>query len=248
MEVKIDLNSDLGEHPDSTLDEQIMPFISSCNIACGGHAGDEDSVKKTIELAIENGVAIGAHPSFPDRENFGREILTMDNDQLSKSLKEQVLLVKALTERAGKKLHHVKPHGALYNLAAVDKETSRLISELILDIDPEIRLFGLANSVSEEVARELGVKFIGEAFADRRYEPDMTLRSRKLEDAVIHDVNEVLKQVEEIALNGRVYSNEKLLKVSAETICLHSDTKGAVNLAKSIHDHLVKKGTTIAAI
>lgn len=248
MNSSIDLNSDLGEQLDSVLDEGIMPYISSCNIACGGHAGSEGSVRRTIKLAIENEVAIGAHPGYPDPENFGREVMEIESGLLKESLRNQILLVKRLTEGEGKKLHHVKPHGALYNFSAMDKKTSSLICDLLKEIDPKIKLFGLAHSISEKVALEKGLTFVGEAFADRRYEKDRTLRSRKFENAVLHKELEVLDQVEKIALKSVVESEGELLHVKAKTICLHSDTKGAVNLAKSIHDHLVKKGVTITSV
>lgn len=248
MNVTIDLNSDLGEQSDAVLDAGMMPYISSCNIACGGHAGDEGSVKRTIDLAIENKVAIGAHPGYPDRANFGRQVMEIEKDDLKKSLKEQILLAKKLTEEAGEKLHHVKPHGALYNMAAVQEATSLVICELLLEIDPTLKLYGLAHSVTQKIAKETCVNFVGEAFADRTYEPDRTLRNRKFSDAVLTKEQQVLDQVASIAIGKRVFSNGKPLEVHAETICLHSDTKGSVNLAKSIHHHLVSKGVKITAV
>lgn len=248
MSVSIDLNADLGEHPDIELDAQIMPFLSSCNIACGGHAGDSHSVKGTIQLATQHQVAIGAHPAFPDRENFGRQKMDISPEDLLATLTDQILLVKELAEAVGQKLHHIKPHGALYNLAAVNRETASLIAELVLSIDPQIKLYGLSHSLSEKVALEKGVHFVGEAFADRRYEKDGTLRNRKWEDAVIYQNEEVLDQVEDIVCNGRVCAQDVWLPIAAQTICLHGDTKGAVNLAKSIHEHLVTKGVTITSV
>jgi UPF0271 protein len=246
--ITIDLNSDLGEQSDSVLDEQIMPFISSCNIACGGHAGDEKSVQRTIDLAIKNNVAIGAHPGFPDRENFGRTVMDIDPDELADSLTKQILLVKTLAEKAGHPLHHVKPHGALYNLASVDTETSQLIISVMHEFDPEIGLYGLSHSITDDEASYANVPFVGEAFADRRYELDRTLRSRKFEDAVIHRVEDVLDQVENLAFHNRAYHNGTELEIISQTICLHSDTKGAVNLAKAIHNHLEGKGATISSV
>lgn len=244
----IDLNSDLGEQSDSILDEQIMPYISSCNIACGGHAGDEDSVRRTIDLAIKNNVAIGAHPGFPDRENFGRAIMDIEPEELRKSLKQQITLAKKLAEEAGHELHHVKPHGALYNLASVDAEVSKLIISVLQDIDPKLSLYGLCDSETERETRKADLPFIGEAFADRKYELDKTLRNRKFDDAMIHDKVEVLAQVENLAFHKRAFNNGKELNIDARTICLHSDTKGAVHLAKAIHDHLEGHGATITAV
>ncbi len=248
MTTVIDLNSDLGEQPDSALDEQIMPYITSCNIACGGHAGDQSSVKRTIDLAIRNNVAIGAHPGFPDRENFGRIVMEIEPSELAESIKEQVLLVKAQAAVAGQELHHVKPHGALYNLASIDAGISHLIISTLLEIDPDTRLYGLSHSETEKEALKAGITFIGEAFADRKYELDKTLRNRKFDDAMIHKEEEVLEQVENLTFHKRAFNGETELQIDARTICLHSDTNGAVNLAKAIHDHLDKKGATIIAV
>ncbi len=244
----IDLNSDLGEQADPSLDEQIMPYISSCNIACGGHAGNEESVRQTIDLAIKNNVAIGAHPGFPDRENFGRKIMEIDPEALADSIKKQVSLVKRLTEEAGQEMHHVKPHGALYNLASVDADTSRLIINALLEIDRDIRLYGLSHSETEREAKEAKIAFVGEAFADRKYELDKTLRNRKFDDAMIHEEEEVLAQVENITFHQQVFNADTALGIDARTICLHSDTKGAVNLARAIREHLERKGATITAV
>ncbi|MEP5612998.1 MAG: 5-oxoprolinase subunit PxpA [Cyclobacteriaceae bacterium] len=246
--VQIDLNSDIGEQADSFLDEQIMPYISSCNIACGGHAGDQNSVRRTIDIAIKNGVAIGAHPGFPDKENFGRVVMDIDPEELRKSLKKQMLLAKKLTEEAGQKLHHIKPHGALYNLASIDSETSTLIISVLKEIDPELPLYGLCHSEMEREAKAAGIPFVGEAFADRKYELDKTLRNRKHDDAMIHRETEVLNQVENLVLHKRAFNGDAELNIDARTICLHSDTKGAVHLAKAIHDHLKGKGATITAV
>ena len=247
MPLSIDLNSDLGEHPDSDLDQHIMPFISSCNIACGGHVGDAGTVRKTIELAVANKVAIGAHPSYPDKKDFGRSILKMKFAELKESLRNQIQLVKAIAEEKGAPFHHIKPHGALYNHAAVDVTTSKAICDLILEIDPKLKLYGLAHSATEHVAKEMNVQFIGEAFADRRYEKDKTLRSRKEKEAVLTIEKEVLYQVEELIFRQRVKSSE-WISISAQTICLHSDTQGAVHLAKAISNHLEQKGVYIAAV
>lgn len=247
MSFLIDLNSDLGEHPNADLDEQIMSYISSCNIACGGHAGDEKSVNQTVDLALSNKVVIGAHPSFPDMENFGRKVLSMDLDILKKSLQDQILLVRKVAEEKGGNLHHVKPHGALYNYAASNYEISEMIVGLILEIDPHLKLYGLAHSEMEKVAKLKKISFVGEAFADRKYEIDGSLRSRAFDDAVLTEENQVLHQVEELVLNRRVRA-EDWITISAQTICLHSDTKGSVNLAKAIRQHLEQKGVHIRPV
>lgn len=247
MSLSIDLNSDLGEHPNTRLDEQIMPYISSCNIACGGHIGDEDSVRKTVGLAIKNNVAIGAHPSFPDKENFGRKVFKMEFEELKESLRNQIQLVKSISEEMETPFHHVKPHGALYNLAAVDHTTSKMICELVLEIDPKLKLYGLAHSVTEQIASDMKISFVGEAFADRRYEMDKTLRSRKENNALLINEEEVLNQVEQLVCHQRVKSLD-WISVTARTLCLHSDTQGAVHLAKVIRNHLEQKGVHIGAV
>ncbi|MEQ6168235.1 5-oxoprolinase subunit PxpA [Ekhidna sp. MALMAid0563] len=244
--LSIDLNADLGEHPGTNLDEQIMPFLSSCNVACGGHIGDEGSVRQTILLAKQHSVAVGAHPSYPDLGNFGRIILTMQPDDLATSIKEQIHLVKRICEEEEVALHHIKPHGALYNRAAKDAFISELVLKVIEEVAPNTYWMGLAGSTSEEVARRHGYSFIAEGFADRQYEPDGSLRSRTLDGAVLQKT-EVLKQVEELAVNNRVNAGG-WLTLNVQSICLHSDTEGAVTLAKEIHEHLVNKGIQIAAV
>ncbi|MEM7298751.1 MAG: 5-oxoprolinase subunit PxpA [Bacteroidota bacterium] len=246
MPISIDLNSDLGEQENDFLDKEIMPFISSCNIACGGHAGDENTVQRTIELAAKHQVVIGAHPSFPDKENFGREVIKMESEQLKDSLHHQITMVQKVAKQSGLNLHHVKPHGALYNVAAIDAGTSRVIYELVRDIDSSLKVYGLARSTSEDVANDLRISFVAEAFADRRYEDDYTLRSRKKEGAVLKE-NEVIEQVENLVFDQKVYAT-KWIHINAQTICLHSDTPGSVTLAKRIHEYLASKGAVITSV
>lgn len=246
MSVTIDLNSDLGELEDRSLDAAIMPFISSCNIACGGHAGDEDSITRTVELAAKYHVAIGAHPSFPDRENFGREVIQMEPEKLQDSLQEQIALVQSITKQNGMSLHHVKPHGALYNVAAKDPAIAKIILQSVKGVDPSLKIYGLAHSTMEMEAKNEGTPFVAEAFADRKYEDDKTLRSRKKEDAVLNE-KEVLEQVEKLVFSQKVYAST-WMPIHAQTVCLHSDTPGAVTLARRIHEHLVNKGAVITSV
>ncbi len=247
MSIKVDLNCDLGELGDSELDEQIMPFISSCNIASGGHAGNAQSIERTVSLAKKHGVSIGAHPSYPDKENFGRLVMEIQNKDLVNSLHRQILMVSNECIKQGAKLRHVKPHGALYNQLAKDKELSRVVCSIIRDIDPALQLYGLAHSDIESVANESKIVFIPEGFADRKYEADKTLMSRKKAGAVITDLAMVLAQVEELILKGRVDA-EGWLEVKVKSVCLHSDTIGAVNLAKQIRRHLEKHGVQITSV
>ncbi len=242
----IDLNADLGEHPDKDLDEQIMPFISSCNIACGGHIGNEASVRKTVLLAKKFGVAIGAHPSYPDKENFGRKIIQIQPQELAETLFEQVNLVRRICDEEGLELHHVKPHGALYNHAASEDFISKLILNVMLEAAPTAYWVGLATSESEKVAKENDFPFISEGFADRKYEANGSLRSRSKEGAVLNQ-KEVLNQVDELVLNSRVMADD-WINLNIQSICLHGDTDGAVTLAKEINQHLVKRGIQIKAV
>ncbi|MEQ9468985.1 MAG: 5-oxoprolinase subunit PxpA [Ekhidna sp.] len=242
----IDLNADLGEHPGTQLDAQIMPYLSSCNVACGGHIGDEVSIRDTVRLAKQNGVAVGAHPSYPDVRNFGREILPMQPGDLAASISEQISLVKRICEEEEVQLHHVKPHGALYNQAASDRFISELFLKVMKEVAPGAFWMGLASSISEEVARVSAFPFIAEGFADRQYEVDGTLRSRSKRGAVLKPA-EVLLQVEEIVTNHRVNASS-WLPLKVQSICLHSDTEGAVTLAREINEHLVSKGIQITAV
>lgn len=246
MILSIDLNADLGEHPGTNLDEQIMPYISSCNIACGGHIGDEASVRQTIRLAKKYGVAIGAHPSYPDKENFGRKIIDMQPADLAESISDQIGMVKRICEEESASLHHIKPHGALYNHAAADDFISKLILKVLEDVSPNIMWMGLARSASEEVARNHGYPFIAEGFADRKYESDASLRSRSVEGAVLSR-SDVINQVHELVLNRRVKA-ENWIALEIQSICLHGDTPGALTLAKEINQTLVSKGVHISAV
>ncbi len=246
--VKIDLNADLGEQIHSDLDEAIMPFISSCNIASGGHAGNEETILRTIQLANEHGVSIGIHPSFPDKENFGRALVNISDQALTETLTEQIHLVKNVAEQKGATVTHVKPHGALYNLSARDERCASILAETIWKMAPNLRLFGLAHSISELKAKEFGLQFIGEAFADRRYKNRQALMSRKVEGAVLSNVEDVLTQVEDLVFNEQIKTAEGTYPLQADTICLHSDTEGAVFLAKSIHQFIVSKGGHISSV
>ena len=244
--LKIDLNADLGEHPDTDVDKQIMPYISSCNIACGGHIGDEASVRKTVEWARKYGVAVGAHPSYPDPQNFGREYMTISEDTLISSLKEQIKLVMDACKKQGMDMHHVKPHGALYNKVATDRNMALLIHTVLMELDVKAGWMGLAHSVTEEVAKEKGYPFISEGFADRQYEPDRTLRSRAKEGAMLCG-KEAIGQVDALVFKKQIFAGQ-WIPISVQSICLHGDTPYALSLAKDIHTYLVKKGVHIATV
>lgn len=250
MLTKLDLNCDLGEFYgmyDERRDSKIMPFISSCNIACGFHSGDPVTIAKTIQLAMKNEVAIGAHPSYPDLQGFGRRIMNLSAEELEACVLYQVSALKGMTESLGGKLHHVKPHGALYNHGSKDEATAVGIVKAIVQIQKDMLIYAPANSVLSEVAEDAGLQVRSEVFADRRYEDDLSLRSRSLEGAVLDDKKEVLEQMRSF-LEGSVETYSGLeLPITAETVCLHSDTEGAAELAKEIHDFLEKHEVEITS-
>ncbi|MFB3828147.1 MAG: 5-oxoprolinase subunit PxpA [Bryobacteraceae bacterium] len=215
----IDLNCDVGEGFDDAL---VMPYITSANVACGGHAGDAETMRRTAELARAAGVKVGAHPGYPDRANFGRVALPLSPERIAETVYAQTA---ALAEAAGA-LAHLKPHGALYNVAARDAAAARAIAEGAARFDGGLVLFGLAGSVMLEVWREMGFRVRAEGFADRRYEPDGTLRPRKFPDALITDPAEAAAHALELA--ARV-----------DTICVHGDTPGAARIARAVAEALL---------
>lgn len=248
----IDLNCDLGESYGTyaaNRDEEIMPYISSCNIACGFHSGDPSTILKTIELALEHNVAIGAHPSYPDLQGFGRRVMQMSADELKACMLYQLSALKGLTELCGAKLHHVKPHGALYNHACRFEETAVPVVEAVVAVSDDLLLYAPGDSVLSRVAEDAGLRVVSEVFADRSYDNNLDLRSRKLEGAVLEDEDQILKQLEAMVCNGKVITYEGLeLPIQAHTVCLHSDTPGATRLAGRIHEFLKDKGVEIRAI
>jgi len=252
MKTRIDLNCDLGEWrsddgPD--LDKVIMPYISSCNIACGGHIGNEISMRWTVILAKKNKVKVGAHPSYPDRSGFGRRVMNMNTDELKNTVKNQILSLKEIAEAEGVNLHHVKPHGALYNASSKDKEVAKAVAEAIKELGLNVLVYGQSGSEFEKAVKENGLRFCTEVFADRAYEDDLKLRSRDLDGAVLQKKEDVLTQIFEMVIEGKVttFSGNEL-PIQAETICLHSDTKGSRELAKNIHQFLKNHGISITSV
>lgn len=238
MKQIIDLNCDMGElHPSmhSNVDKFIMPYVTSCNIACGYHSGSVERIEQTVQLALEHHVAIGAHPSYKDRENFGRISLDVPIEELQSQIREQVLLVKEIVEKNDSSLHHVKPHGALYNDMAKNEDLSRAVLEAIASIDKDLIVYGLSGSKVINVANELSLHSYQEAFADRVYDQPNQLRSRKLENAVITNEEEVIEQVRNLLSEQVRLHDGKESPLVVDTICLHSDTKTAIQLAEAIH-------------
>ena len=246
---RIDLNCDLGEHYGNTshnLDHQIMPFISSCNIACGFHSGDPLTIEKTILSALEHEVAIGAHPSFPDLMGFGRRVMLLPLDELKAIVRYQVAALKGMTKALGGTLNHVKPHGALYNFASTNADAAKAILEAVQSISDELKLYGPPNSEFEKMAQQKGIAFVREGFADRAYENDLSLRSRTLEGAVLHGETAVLQQVNQLVFQQQIQTYQGELKaLMVDSICLHSDTTNAIHLSQKIHQTLTQNGVEI---
>jgi 5-oxoprolinase (ATP-hydrolysing) subunit A len=257
---QMDLNCDMGELPEAIADgtqEALMRSITSANVACGGHAGDEQTMRTTIEQALRWKVAIGAHPGYPDRENFGRLELKLPAQAIADSVFEQVRALAEIATGCGARLTHVKPHGALYNQAVRNRELAEAIAKGVAKgigtgIDrwgKDVVLVGLAGSPMLDVFREAGFTVAAEAFADRRYEPDGTLRSRKFEDALIRNPEEAGWQALGIAERGVVIACDgSEVAVDAQTICIHGDTPGAPQIAATVARTLRHVGLTLAAL
>src|ERR1043166_6361205 len=199
----IDLNCDMGELEDAAHEAALMEQITSANIACGGHAGDDAAMERTVRLALARGVRIGAHPGYPDRANFGRIEIAMTPEAIAQTVLEQIQRLNTIVLRTGGDIVHVKPHGALYNVAVHNVDVARAIGEGVARWNRAVPIFGLASSPMLEVWRGMGLKVVGEAFADRRYEPDGTLRSRKLPGALITDAEEAAAQAVRLAKEGK---------------------------------------------
>ena len=248
----VDLNCDMGELPEAIADgsqEAIMPFLTSVNVACGGHAGNEATMAATIEQAQRWGLGVGAHPSYPDRENFGRVAMPMSAAAIAQTVFEQVRLLAAIARRHGVALRHVKPHGALYNTAAKDAGVARSIAEGVGQWSRELVLVGLAGSIMLEVFREAGFAVAAEAFADRRYEADGSLRARRFPDALITDPRVAARQAVGMVEEGSIVAIDGTkVPVSAATLCIHGDTTGAGEIAEEVSSALRARGIELKAL
>ena len=244
--LQIDLNCDMGELAEAVVDgtqEALMRSVTSVNIACGGHAGDEGMMRATIEQALRHGVAIGAHPGYADRENFGRVELKLSAEEVADSVYRQVVTLANIAESCGARVGHVKPHGALYNQAARDRGLALAIATGVLQWSKDVVMVGLSGSVMLEAFRDVGFAVAAEAFADRRYEANGSLRSRKFADALISDPVEAAEQALRIAEREEVLAHDgQAVSMSAQTLCIHSDTPGAVETAMRISDGLRTSG------
>ncbi len=241
--MKIDLNCDMGENIGN--DEDIMPFITSANIACGFHAGDEMSMQTTVRLAKQHGVAVGAHPSWKDIEGFGRREMSLPIDQVEALVLYQLGALYAIAKAEGVELHHVKPHGALYNQAAKDKFLATAIARAVKRFSVDLILVGLAGSSLIEAGVEAGLRVANEGFPDRNYNSDGTLVSRKQANAIIESPEEVATHAVRLAQNGIDFSGRR---VQMDTLCLHGDNIHAVQNAKLIRDTLEKSEFKVMAI
>lgn len=248
----IDLNCDLGERDDAeghALDLRLLDIVTSANIACGGHAGDDRSVERTVRAALSRHVAIGAHPSYPDRARFGRTEIAIATPALEESLVEQIQLVLSIAHANGGRVQHVKPHGALYHAAMNQREIGDAVARAVSRCDRSLVLVGLAEAAGLARWRAAGFEVAAEAFADRRYEDDGSLRARTKDGALIDRPEDAAAQAVAIAREGCVVSaNGNRVRVPARTICLHSDTPGAAECASVVRTRIEEAGIVVRAL
>ena len=243
--LQVDINCDLGEG--MAHDADIMPFISSANIACGFHAGDENTMRQTILLALENHVSIGAHISFPDKLHFGRTEMHLAKNEIQELVFQQLAAIDKIAGSVGAVIHHVKPHGALYNMSARDAELAKAIASAVKQFNPHLILFGLSGSHSTREAKAIGLQTASETFADRHYNDDGSLKARSQPNAMIENEEKAVQQVLQMIKEGKVTScTEKIIPVLAETICIHGDGKNALAFARVISAALKKENIRVA--
>jgi len=244
--MQIDLNADLGEGAGS--DEALLGLVSSANIACGWHAGDARTMRQCVRWAIEHGVAIGAHPSFPDRENFGRSTMHLPPDEIVANVLYQVGALAAIAKAEGGKLSHVKAHGQLYNQAVKEPELADALCEAVRRFDPSLRFFGLAGSGMIDAARRAGLTPVEEVFADRGYMPDGSLVPRSQPGALIEDEEQSLAQTLSLVRDRKVTAIDgSIVPVNAQTVCLHGDGAHALAFARRIRERLEQEGIAVRA-
>jgi UPF0271 protein len=246
--MKIDLNCDMGESFGRYKlgdDAAVMPFISSANIACGLHAGDPGVMRATVQLAKQHGVAVGAHPGWPDLQGFGRREMNLSHEEVEAFVLYQIGALSAFAKADGVALRHVKPHGALYNQAAKDRALASAIARAVQRFDKELILVGLAGSALISFGQELGLRAANEGFPDRRYNPDGTLVSRKEVNSVLESPEEVAANAVTLARNGIYFAGRR---VQVDTLCLHGDNLHAAENARMVRDALVKNGIEVIAL
>jgi 5-oxoprolinase (ATP-hydrolysing) subunit A len=250
--MRIDLNADVGESYGAWVmgsDDALLPLVTSANVACGAHAGDPLVMQRTVNLAVGHGVAVGAHPGYPDREGFGRRDLDMTSDELEASILAQLGALSAFTRAAGVALVHVKPHGALYNRAARDPRVAETVARAVKRFSPELVVVCLAGSAALEACRGAGLRTAAEAFADRAYEPDGSLRSRRLAGSVHTDPEAAAAQAVAIARDGRLLAADgSQLTLRADTLCIHGDTPDAPAIARAVRSALAAAGVAVTPL
>ena len=250
MANKIDFNCDMGESfgmYKMGLDEEVIKHITSANIACGFHAGDPNWMRTTVKLAEEHGVAIGAHPSFPDLSGFGRRAMNASALEVKNDVIYQMGALQAFT--GAKRLQHVKPHGAMYNMAVDDQDLATAICEAVLEVDSDIVLLALAGSQWISVAEDLGLRVGREIFADRALNTDGTLVSRSKEGSVIHDIQEVVDRSLRMVTEGKAGAiSGEVIEVEADSLCLHGDTPGAVDMAQALKQALLAEDVEVTPL
>ncbi|MEL6518017.1 MAG: 5-oxoprolinase subunit PxpA [Pseudomonadota bacterium] len=249
MTLSVDLNADMGEGfgpwPMGN-DAALLQTVTSANIACGFHAGDPDTMARTMALAVENDVGIGAHPGFPDLQGFGRRRMHMPLHALQNAVRYQLGAAQAMARAAGAKLRHLKLHGALANMASEDEAMARACYEAALDVAPEIIIMVLAATPMEQAVRALGCNWVGEIFADRAYNDDATLVDRSLPGAVIHDATQAAQRIVAMVQAGAIITESGArIPTQIDTICLHGDTAEAVGIARAVRQHLTGAGITV---
>jgi UPF0271 protein len=249
MVLSVDLNCDMGESFGAWTmgnDAALMDHVSSINIACGFHAGDATTMRKTIETALEKGVAIGAHPGYPDLQGFGRRQMSLAAGEIRDIVMYQVAAIKGVCEALGGHLHHVKPHGAMYNFAAKNADAARAIAEAVRQIDPELILFGLSGSEYISIAEGTGLRCSSEVFADRTYVSDGSLTPRTEANALIGDTSTAMSQVLQMIKAGTVTATDgTAIPIRADTICIHGDGAHALEFASAIRQTLAENNIQV---
>lgn len=252
MMYRIDLNSDMGESFGVyTLgqDGPLLDVVSSANIACGFHAGDPAVMRKTVQLAVERGVAVGAHPGLPDRQGFGRRNMAITPEEAYDMVVYQVGALYGFVRAAGGRMEHVKPHGALYNMAAKDPTLALAIAQAVYAVDPSLVLFGLSGGELVKAGRRVGLQTASEVFADRTYQGDGTLTPRRQPDALIRDADQAVAQVIRMVKEGKVRSQQGTdVEIRADTVCIHGDGPNAVEFARRIRQALAAAGIAVKAV
>ena len=248
--MRIDLNADVGEFTGpSSQDAVLIPLVTSINVACGLHAGDPHTMRRTAELALQHGVAIGAHPGFPDRDGFGRREMRLSPADAVDLVAYQIGALSAVAAACGGQVRHVKPHGALYNMAAEDSALADAIARAVAAVDRRLILVGLAGSHLLEAGRQAGLQVAGEAFADRGYRPDGRLLTRGAEGAVIVDAEAIAARAVRMVRTRQVVARDgDIVPLEADTICIHGDTPGAPALAAHLRAALLDAGVSLMAL